>query len=45
MLKVIHYRIATPSVLDFQRVYLRLVLDIGHFGNTSLTDAERLDQP
>lgn len=41
MLKVIHYRISAPSVLDYLRVYLKQLLDIGHQGNTSLKKEEK----
>jgi cyclin A len=41
ILKTISYRIPTPSVLDFLKVYLKEVLEIGHIGNTSLTKEEK----
>ena len=37
ILKTINYQIPAPTVLDFLRVYLQEVLDIGHQGKTSLT--------
>ena len=41
ILQVINYQIPAPTVLDFLRVYLKQVLDIGHQGKTSLTKAEK----
>jgi helix-turn-helix protein len=37
ILKTIHYKIPAPSILDFLKVNLKEVLDISHYGNTSLT--------
>jgi len=45
ILKHIHYKIPAPNVIDFLRVYLKDVLDIGHFGNTSLTPEEKENLP
>jgi len=41
ILKTIHYRIPAPTVLDFLKVYLKNVLEIGHQGNTSLKKEEK----
>lgn len=41
ILKTIHYKIPAPSVLDFLKVYMKEVLDIGHLGNTSLTKEDK----
>lgn len=41
ILKTINYNIPAPTVLDFLRVYLKEVLDIGHVGKTSLTKEEK----
>lgn len=41
ILKVIRYKIAAPTVLDFLKIYLKEVLDIGHMGNTSLKKQEK----
>ncbi len=45
ILSNIQYKIPAPTVLDFLRVYLQEVLDIGHFGKTSLTAEEKKDIP
>lgn len=45
MLKAIHYKISVPTVLDFLKVYLKSVLDIDHLGVTSLTPAQKDNQP
>jgi cyclin B/cyclin A len=45
ILKTIHYRIPAPSVLDFLKIYLKEVLQIGHLGNTSLKKEERDAMP
>lgn len=45
ILQTIDYRIAAPTVLDFLKVYLKEVLDIGHVGNTSLTKEQKENQP
>jgi len=45
ILKTIHYKIPAPSLLDFLKVYLKEVLDIGHAGNTSLTKEEKAALP
>ena len=44
ILKVINYKIAMPTPLDFLRVYLKEVLNIGHAGKTSIKKEKR-DQP
>jgi len=41
ILKTIHYRISSPSILDFLKVNLKEVLNIGHLGNTSLKKEEK----
>lgn len=41
ILKTIDYMIPAPTVLDFLRVYLLHVLNIGHMGKTSLTKEEK----
>ena len=41
ILSHIQYKIPAPTVLDFLRVYLQEVLDIGHMGKTSLTTEEK----
>lgn len=41
ILKTIHYKIPAPTVLDFLKVYLKEVLEIGHLGNTSLKKEEK----
>lgn len=41
ILQVIHYRIPAPTILDFLKVYLKQILNIGHQGNTSLRREER----
>ena len=45
ILQVINYRIPAPTVLDFLRVYLKQVLDIGHQGKSSLTKEEKDNLP
>lgn len=45
ILKTIHYKIPTPSLLDFLKVYLKAVLNIGHAGNTSLKKEEKAALP
>lgn len=45
MMKIIEYRLSTPSVLDFLKVYLKEVLDISHLGNTSLKKEEKESIP
>ena len=45
VLKVIHYKIATPTILEFLKVYLKQVLGIDHQKNTSLTDEEKASEP
>lgn len=45
ILKTIRYKIPAPSVLDFLKVYLKEVLDIGHLGNTSLKKEEKDAMP
>jgi hypothetical protein len=45
ILKTIHYRIPAPSVLDFLKIYLKEVLEIGHLGNTSLKKEEKEAMP
>ncbi len=45
ILKTIHYKIPAPSILDFLKVYLKDVLDIGHLGNTSLKKEEKEAMP
>jgi len=45
ILKTIRYKISAPSVLDFLRVYLKEVLNIGHQGNTSLKKEEKEAMP
>jgi len=41
ILKQIHYKIPAPTVLDFLKIYLKEVLGISHFGNTSLKKEEK----
>lgn len=41
ILKTIHYRISAPSILDFLKINLKEVLNIGHLGNTSLKKEEK----
>ena len=41
MLKTIHYKIPAPSILDFLKINLKEVLDIGHLGNTSMKKEEK----
>ena len=41
ILKVIHYRVPAPTILDFLRIYLKQILNIGHQGNTSLSKQDR----
>ena len=41
ILKSIHYKITAPSLLDFLKINLKEVLDIGHLGNTSLKKEEK----
>lgn len=38
ILKVINYRISAPTSLDFLKVYLKQVLNIGKCGKTSAKD-------
>jgi len=45
ILKTIHYKIPAPSVLDFLKVYLKQVMNIGHAGNTSLKKEEKENLP
>jgi len=45
ILKTIHYRIPAPTALDFLKVYLKDILEIGHRGNTSLTKDEKEQLP
>lgn len=45
ILKTIHYKIPAPSVLDFLKIYLKEVLNIGHLGNTSLKKDEKEAMP
>ncbi len=45
ILKTIHYKIPAPSILDFLKVYLKDVLNIGHLGNTSLKKEEKEAMP
>lgn len=45
ILKTINYKIPAPTVLDFLRVYLKDVLNIGHVGKTSLTAQEKEQVP
>lgn len=45
ILKAINYKISSPSVLDFLKVYLKDVLNIGHLGNTSLSKEEKENLP
>ena len=45
ILKSIEYKISAPSVLDFLKVYLKDVLNIGHLGNTSLKKEEKENLP
>ena len=45
ILKHIDYKIPAPTVLDFLRVYLLEVLDIGHIGKTSLTTQQKENVP
>lgn len=44
ILKTINYKIAMPTPLDFLRVYLKEVLNIGHAGKTSIKKEKR-DEP
>lgn len=41
ILQKIHYKIPAPTTLEFLKIYLKHVLDIGHIGNTSLSKAEK----
>jgi hypothetical protein len=41
ILKTIHYKIPAPTVMDFLKVYMKEVLEIGHLGNTSLKKEEK----
>lgn len=41
ILKVIKYKIPTPSPLDFLKIYLKEVLGIGHYGNTSVKKEDK----
>lgn len=41
----LNYRVSTPTVLDFLKVYLHQVLKIGHAGNTSLSKKEKENLP
>lgn len=41
ILKVIHYKIATPTILEFLKVYLKQILDIDHQGNTCTAEEEK----
>ena len=41
ILQTINYQIPTPTPLDFLKVYLKEVLNIGHVGKTSLTKEEK----
>lgn len=45
VLKTIRYKIPAPTVLDFLKVYLKEVLDIGHQANTSLRKEEKEELP
>lgn len=45
ILKSIHYKITAPSLLDFLKINLKEVLDIGHLGNTSLKKEEKDAMP
>lgn len=45
ILKTIKFRIPAPTVLDFLRIYLQEVLEIGHMGKTSLTAEEKANIP
>jgi len=45
ILKTIHYKIPAPSVLDFLKIQLKEVLNIGHMGNTSLKKEEKENMP
>lgn len=45
ILKTINYKIPAPTVLDFLKVYMLKVLDIGHQGNTSLTKTQKENVP
>lgn len=45
ILKTIHYKIPAPSVMDFLKVYMKEVLEIGHLGNTSLKKEEKDSAP
>ena len=41
ILRTINYRIASPSILDFLKIYLKEVLGIAQLGNTSLKKEEK----
>ena len=45
VLMAINYQIPAPTPLDFLKVYLKYVLDIGHQGNTSLTKEQKAQVP
>ena len=45
ILKTINYKIPAPTTLDFLRMYMKRVLDIGHQGNTSLKKEEKEKVP
>lgn len=45
ILRTINYKISAPSVLDFLKIYLKEVLNIGHLGNTSLKKEEKENLP
>lgn len=38
IMKVIGYRVAVPTALDFLKYYLKIVLDIGHRKEETNTD-------
>lgn len=44
ILKVINYRIAAPTSLDFLKVYLKLVLNIGKCGKSQNKDKKEESQ-
>lgn len=44
ILKVINYRIAAPTSLDFLKVYLKLVLNIGKCGKSQSKDKKEESQ-
>jgi len=45
IVKTIKYKIAAPSVLDFLKIQLKEVLDIGLMANTSLKKEEKENMP